>query len=160
MKAMRPSQKTKTLKGKNAHSAKHSKYSLKAMRKKYHEAYADNHINRPLFYVGLKEDIDGFKKGDIYPAYMIESGEVGEQQKGPSALEKLMIDKYGKLTPEEMELKKKDAMNTLDEDDMEYLEENTTEDEPEVLTIVWLFIANQKNGLFGWVDSNLAFYLT
>ncbi len=149
-----------TLQGKNAHSVLKGKHSFDAIRKKYRNAYGASAKNRPLFYVGLKENIDGFKKGGIYPVYMIESGEVTDQPKGPSALDKLMVKKFGKLTPQEMEQRKSDMMNTLDEDDMEYLEENTPEEEPEVLTVVWLFIANGKNGLFGWVDSNLAFYLT
>jgi len=149
-----------TLQGKNAHSVKHNASTLKAMRKKYYEAYADDHVNRALFYIGLKENVDGFKKGGVYPVYMIESGEVTDQPKGPTALEKLLTKKYGKLSTEEMEQRKNDMANTLDDDDMDYLEENTPKEEPEVLTVVWLFIANKKNGLFGWVDSNLAFYLT
>ena len=154
--------KNKTLSKKNTISTKvtkKKKISFSSIRKKYYKAYADALSNRYLFHVGLRTKVDGFKKGGIYPVFLIETEEMPKLVVPPSKLEIEMAKQLKVVKPEEREKVKTQMLDMLDDDDVEMMEEEKEKKEQEAQLIVWLLIANKDNGQFGWVDASKTFYL-
>lgn len=150
-------QSSSTLQGKNAQSISDDANDIKNVKKMFNAMFLNKHTAQPLFYIYLKEKEEGFPKG-MYPVYQIENEKikVGARK---SPLEIMLGKKIEGMSKEEKKEVLKNAELTLDEDDEEYMEDIQKEVEPVFQIVVWLFIANAKNGQYAWVDSSNTYYL-